>query len=425
MRNVFLGFVVAAFFGMALGSCQKRDDGIVRWAFWGNEERVRMTQEAVNVFQAANPDVRVNIEPAGGAGDHFNRVDIQIAGGNPPDVIQMGGNFPDYAMRGIILPLDDFIAGGIIDGAAIEKGVLDAGRHEGRLYGMATGIAVPALVYNRSLLERHGLPLPSERPVRTYDEFLGYLRELRAGLPSDVWPMMDFGFTGSGSTPFGYWLRYRGVDLFNTDTGSTEVTATVATQYFELWAQYRSLNLIPPATVSAEFPETSSATSALVAGRVAISFIVSTQLPGYQSAMTDGLELALMPGVASGTRPLWPQLSQVMTISRQSSNPEAAARVINFMINSPEAGRILQSDRGASASSTFRAGEIATPLQRIIDEYHDIAGPFISPEGPHLPNDTEFNSVSFLIHQQVAFGQLTPAQGGQQLFELITRLAGN
>jgi multiple sugar transport system substrate-binding protein len=162
-----------------------------------------------------------------------------------------------------------------------------------------------------------------------------------------------------------------------------------------------------------------------VAGRVAIGFIVSTQLPGFQGAMTDELGLALMPGVASGTQPLWPQLSQVMTISRGSSNPEAAARVINFMINSPDAGRILHSDRGASASSTFRAGEVVTPLQQRINRYHDIAGPFISPEGAHLPNDTEFNSVAFLIHQQVAFGQLTPAQGGQQLFELITRLAGS
>jgi len=430
MKKFLLAFALTACVGMMLHARGGRDNEI-RWSFWGSDYRVRITQDAVNVFESANPGYRIHIEPSGGAGDHFVRLDTQLAGRAAPDIIQMGGNFPDYV--GHIMPLDDFIARGIIDGNAIDRASLDLGRYPrpgdprgaGPLFGINTGTAFPALIYNRSLLERHGLPLPSAVPVRTWAEFQEYLQVLRAGLPADVWPMMDFGFTASASLGFGYWLRYRGYSLYLPATRSTQVTPAIATEFMNLWQNFRNLNLVPPISVAAEFGETSPAASAIVAGRVAITFLVSTQIVGWQGAMTDQLGLALPPGVGAGTQPLWPQLSQVMTINANSANPEAAARVINFMINSPEAGRILHSDRGESASSTFRSGAaaVASPERAVIGRYHDIAMPFTSPEGAHLPHDAEFNSTGFLIYQQVGFGQLTPAQGGQQLFELITRLA--
>jgi len=60
-----------------------------------------------------------------------------------------------------------------------------------------------------------------------------------------------------------------------------------------------------------------------------------------------------------------------MSISRDARNPDAAARVINFMINAPEAGRIMGNDRGDPAS--FRSGMQATdPVVGIINSYHDL-----------------------------------------------------
>ncbi|MFA6784613.1 MAG: hypothetical protein WCR13_06915 [Sphaerochaeta sp.] len=51
-----------------------------------------------------------------------------------------------------------------------------------------------------------------------------------------------------------------------------------------------------------------------------------------------------------------------------------------------------------------------------------VAGPHSSAETDHVPNDTEFNSTLFLIYQRVAFDQITPAQGGQQIHDLLVRL---
>jgi len=79
----------------------------IRWAYWGSESRVKRSQEAINLFEAANPGIKVNPEISGGTGDHFNKVDTQLAGGSGPDIIQMGGNINDYVKREVLLPLEN------------------------------------------------------------------------------------------------------------------------------------------------------------------------------------------------------------------------------------------------------------------------------------------------------------------------------
>jgi len=391
---------------------------VIRWAFWGNEDRVKLSQQAVDLYQASNPGVKINIEPSGGTGDHFNKVDTQLAGGNGPDIIQMGGNFPDYVKRNVILPLDAY-AGKGLNTAAIDAGSLDAGRVDGKLYGITTGITVPALFYNKTMLQKAGAPLPPASS--TYDQFRAYLVSIKSMLPSGVWPMMDFGVTASSTTPFGYWLRYNGTAIYDDKTNTTMVKASDAQKYLDLFKDYRDNGFVPPADVAAGYPETNSDSSSLVAGKVAITFGVSTGLAGFVSAMTDEIGLVEPPGAATN-KALWPQLSQVMTVNKDSKNIDAAVKFIDFIINSPDAAKILGSNRGASASSTYRAGTTPNPVDKLINDYHALAGPHTSPETAHLPNDTELNSTAYLIYQQAAFGRITTAQGGQQIYDLLVRL---
>jgi multiple sugar transport system substrate-binding protein len=60
----------------------------VRWAYWGSEARIKRSQAAIDLFKAANAAIVVNPEVSGGTGDHFNKVDTQIAGGSGPDILQ-------------------------------------------------------------------------------------------------------------------------------------------------------------------------------------------------------------------------------------------------------------------------------------------------------------------------------------------------
>jgi multiple sugar transport system substrate-binding protein len=393
----------------------------LRWAFWGSETRVKMSQDAINVFQAQNPGIVVNIEVSGGAGDHFQKVDTQLAGGAAPDIIQMGGNYPDYIAKGVTLDFTPYVGNGL-DTSNIDAGQLAAGTVGGKLFAVSTGATIPALIYNKTLLDKAGVPLPAV--TQTWAEFRDYLVSIKGKLPSDVYPLQDFGSTASGSTGFGYWLRDNGTPIYDDVQGITLVTAADATKFLNQFKDYRDNALIPPAAIAAGYAETGADSSSLIAGKVAIGFIVSNQFAGYQSNTTDELGLIEMPNAAV-RKALWPQLSQVYTINSSSKNVVAAIKFVNFLVNSPDAGKIIGNDRGTSASSTFREGaaSVATDADKKVFAYHDVAAAHTSPETAHLPNDSELNSTLNLIYQNVSFGRLNTTQGGQQIYELLTRLA--
>jgi multiple sugar transport system substrate-binding protein len=390
----------------------------LRWAYWGSEARIKRSQAAIDLFMAANPGIAVNPEVSGGTGDHFNKVDTQIAGGNGPDIIQMGGNINDYVKKGVLLPLDKYV-GTVLTTSVIDPSAVESGTIGGKLYGVSTGVTMPALVYNKSLLQRVGAPLP--KVSMTYAEFRAYLETINSLLPTSVYPMQDIGAMTSNSTPFGYWTRYNGTPLFNPDTNSTYITAADAKKYLELFKDYRDNGLVPPADIAAGFAETNADTSAIIAGKVAIGFIWTNGLSGYQAATKDELGLIEFPGAAA-MKALWQAPSQFYTVNKDSKNPEATVKFINFLVNAPEASKVLGNDRGASASASARAAGLADVNDQKVIEYLKSAGPHSSKQTPNLPNDTEFNSTLYLIYQKVAFGKISPAQGGQQIYDLVARL---
>ncbi|HPE93980.1 MAG TPA: extracellular solute-binding protein, partial [Sphaerochaeta sp.] len=219
----------------------------------------------------------------------------------------------------------------------------------------------------------------------------------------------------------GYWTRYNGTPLYNAATASTAITAKDAQKYLELFDDYRKNGLIPPPDVAAGYAESNADSSALIAGKVAIGYLYTNQLSGYQAATTDELALIEFPGAAA-TKALWQAPSQFYTINKDSKNADEAIKFINFLVNDPDAARILGSNRGTPASASARAAGSSSPVDQKILDYMQVAGPHTSPETDHVPNDTEFNSTLFLIYQRVAFGQITPEQGGQQIYELLLRL---
>jgi pectin-derived oligosaccharide transport system substrate-binding protein len=422
MKKIVLGclvLLVGATMVFATGTQQSgaADDVTVRWAYWGGESRIQISQEAIDIY-GEQTGVVVNPEPSGGAGDHFVKVDTQIAGGSGPDIIQMGGNIGDYVAKGVLLPLEGY-AGTILDTNAIDDSAVQSGTLNGHLYGVSTGVTMPALVYNKSLVERIGAPLP--KVSMTYAEFADYLMVLKSKLPAGVYPMQDIGALPTNSTPMGYWSRYNGTPMYDADRNTTDMTASDAQAYLELFRSFREAGLIPPPDIAAGFAEQNADTSAIIAGKVVIGFMWTNQLAGYQGATTDDLGLLEFPGAAA-TNALWQAPSQFYTVNKDTAIPEETVAFINFLVNSPDAARVLGNDRGASASSTARAAGAENASDQKVLDFLAVAGPHTSAETPHVPNDTELNSTLYLIYQQVAFGQSTAAEGGREIHDLLIRL---
>jgi len=276
---------------------------------------------------------------------------------------------------------------------------------------------MPALVYNKALLQRVGAPLP--KVSMTWAEFEAWLAQVQPRLPAGTYVLTDNSATQTGSVFFGYWAGQNGTPQW--DGTRTYLTAAAAQAYFDLWAKWRAAGYVPPASVSADYAETNESTAAIIAGKTAVVAIWSNQLVNYQTATKDELDLIEYPNAAVSNG-LWGQMSQMMGISKKSRNPEAAAKFIGYRVTDPGVWKILGADPGTPVTAGARAAAAGSKEAEKITAYLNVAGNHASPRNPNIPNDSEWNSGLHLIAQNVAYGRITSAQGGQQVMDLINRL---
>lgn len=393
----------------------------IRMGWWGNDDRAARTLAVIDLFEAAYPDISVVGEPNGGTADHFQIIDTQLAGNNAPDIIQFGGNWPDYQQY--LEPLNSYLGEQLMINTPEQfdqTALVPATGLDGNLYAVSLGTNTLVLVYNRTLIEAAGVDLPADN--LTWEELVEYGRTLKAALPEGVAPFVDNSMNQANY--LSYFYTQQGTQLWTLDDGGKSyATVESAQAWLQMWADMRAEGLIPDAETTYTYTEDGPDSSALVAGEAAIGLIWSNQVAAYQAATTEELGVTTLP--VGGEDSYVIQMSQYLGINNASANKEAAALFINFFVTSPEAGAILQTNRGVPSSPVVREAiaEQATVTDAAVYRIYGAIADRMIPQGPNLPNDQEFVNELELLGQQVAFGQLSVEQGAEELQALIERLA--
>ena len=129
-------------------------------------ERTEVLQGIVDEFEAANPEVSVEIVslPWGSA---FEKLATMVAGGDIPDVVEMPDTWAAlYAGSGQLVSLTDHVAGWE-HGATLTDKTVAMGSQAGDLYMIPYGFYLRAMFYNKKLLAEAGV----ENPPTTMEEF--------------------------------------------------------------------------------------------------------------------------------------------------------------------------------------------------------------------------------------------------------------
>ena len=433
MRKVMLVLAVLILTSTVVfagGTKQEAAPGVsaIRWSFWGSETRIKNTQLAIDIFTQAT-GIIVAAEPAPGTNEHFDKFRTQLAGGNAPDIIQLGGDFASFGLKDqlttcpgvedFFLDLTPYTKSGVLDISKVDTVAIQEGTRDGKLYALPVAGNMPALLYNKALLQRIGAPLP--KVSMTWAEFETWLGQVQAKLPNGTYAMTDNSATASGSVFFGYWAGQNNTPQW--DGKQTKMTAAAAQQYFDMWAKWRTNGWVPPASVSADYAETNESSAAIIAGKTAVVQVWSNSIANYQNATRDDLQLMELPNAAVSNG-LWGQMSQMMAINKKTRNPDAAIQFLNYYTNDPRAWAILKDTYGIPVTPAGRAALAANASDSVKKQiaYLDVAGKHASPPNPNMPNDTEWNQGLHLIAQNVAYGRITSAAGGQQVMDLINRL---
>lgn len=416
--------VVAAALALSACSTAPEDSGgpvELRFSWWGNEQRAKATQQAIDAFEDANPGIAVKGEYADFTA-YFDRVATQVAAGDAPDVITMGGTYPrEYGGRGALLDLAEVSAE--LDLGGLDEAAMDNGRFDGVQYGVPTGVNTYGVVANPEVFRAAGVPLPDDS-TWTWEDFERIAGQIGDGAPEGTHGAED------PTTPEALELfsKQRGEGLYTAD-GKVGVSEGTLTEWFGLTRRMRDAGATPQATVTIEQAAQSSPEQTLMGRGVAgLRMDWSNRLGALRTASGQPLVLLRAPGESTGEQVgMWLQASQLYTVNAASRHPREAARLISFLVSDPAAGAAIGTDRGIPAHQGIRDA-----ISGSLDEHQRIEADFIRRiSGEVTPahvlgpvGSTDTPQILQRINSEVLFDRMSPADAARRFVEEVAAAIG-
>ncbi len=401
-RDILGGALAAVATGFPLSASAQAAK--MRFYWWGNPNRDRRTRQLLTAYTQKSGQ-QFEAETTGW-GDYWTKLATQTAGGNAPDMIQMDYRYlAEYAKRGVLLPMDSLMS--LPDFSAAEK---NCGKVDGKLYGVNLGSNSKSLVADTAVLEKVGLK--SIDPKWTWDDFQRVGTELAKINPGKYWAASDNSREEQG---FEQWLNQRGKVLYTVDN-KIGFSKDDVQQWFDMWTKFRKAGITPPAEVGAidtgrvEQKEISR-------GLAAMSWVNSNQLVAFQALIKSPLVLGMFPREKGGASGHYIKPSMLMSVSAKVKDPQAAAKLISYMVEDVEGGKILGVERGIPCSSKTRAAlytEIDAQEKAMMDFVTGVTKdsvplPISPPAGAG-----EVQSALMRIADAVRFDKLSVADGAAQ-----------
>lgn len=412
----FLTLVAAIALLAAWGVAAAQDPVTIRFTWWGNPDRDARTNQMVELFMEAHPWITVITEPTVFDG-YFDKLATSAAAGDAPDVITMGGTYPtEYGAAGQLLDLRtvaDDVGLGFYDPSSYSSATLD-----GAVYGLPTGGNARGLLINLDLFEQAGVPVPDDS-TWTWQDFVDIAGELSANLPGGVYGV-DWRLDIKEE-----FAAQRGPEMF-LPGGGIGVTAETMADLFQIPLDLMDNGGMPSAEETVELLNTQAERTYFGQGKAAMMFGYSNNVQEFADLLGQRVNMIKIPGESQYASPGLQVLpSQYFTIYAHSNAPEAAALLVNWLLNEPEAAKIILGNRGLSFNPEIAAviapdlkefeAQAAQYLARVANEGR--AALFVPASGKG-----EVDDLTNLLHEQVLFRITTPAQAGEEYVERSLRI---
>ncbi|GAA5061308.1 multiple sugar transport system substrate-binding protein [Thermocatellispora tengchongensis] len=385
----------------------------LRFTWWGSDVRHQVTQKAIQAFEAANPNITVKGE-YGEWNGYWDKLATTVAANDAPDVIQMDERYlREYADRGALLDLRQQKA---LRTNEIEPASLRAGEVDGGLYGLSAGINAYAIVANPALFEAAEVELPDDE-TWTWEDYARIAKEITEK-SSGVYGSQAY---GNEETALSVWARQHGESLYTADGKLGVTAATVASWYQNLLNMQKDKGL-PPADVTAQDMIAPLDQSLVGTNKVAMGWWWSNQLAALSKASGEKLTLLRLPSVTgkAAENGSYYKASMYWSISSRTEHPEEAAKFVDFLANTTQAGDIILSDRGVQPNTTVRAaigGKLPAEekaAQTFIEDIRDELGPV---PAPPPPGGGGAQKILQRYTQEVLFERLPPAQAAERFLK--------
>jgi multiple sugar transport system substrate-binding protein len=407
-----LAGLLAATTAMALTACSGESGAnqelssepvTLRFTWWGSDARTTRTQQVIDLFQKAHPNITVKGEFKEWNG-YWDSLATTVAANDAPDVIQMDELYlASYAERGALLDLDT--ASERLRTTDFDKVTLATGAVDGKQYGLPTGVAAYSVVANTDLLAKYGVKLPDDA-TWTWDDLKAAGAQVAKASGGKIAGIQSWGFDTGG---LNVWARQRGASLYDAN-GKVVIPPDVLAGFWAYLADLAKSGVAPSPSVTVEKGNAGLDQSAMATNTAAFGTWWNTQLPSVSAASGNNLKLLRLPGEAQAqAKGAYLKPSMFWSISARSKHPAEAALLTDFLANNEQAANILLTDRGIPANSRTRAaikGRLKAAdaaAATYLDQIQVGEAPFVTPNGA-----SNIEAILKRHTENVLFGRATP-----------------
>ncbi|MER3406661.1 MAG: hypothetical protein C4289_17075, partial [Chloroflexota bacterium] len=276
---------------------------------WGNRWSNTIDQKVIDAFMQRRPDIKVELVNEGG--NHLEKVISMIAAGDPPETVLVDGyDVRGMASQGVMMDLTTRIHKEIKKEEYFEAW-FDEFLYRGRYYyfpNIRGGNA--AFYFNKTLFERHGLPLPREG--WTFENLLQYARAV-SSFEQGVWGTVR---------QTGLWWPFVwafGGDLIDLSRNVCLLDRPEAIEAIQWIADLAHVHRVAPPSL----PSGVTAQQLFITGRLGLYHNWFTDIPQYRDQIKDfEWDVVIMPVGKSG-RQTGLYKGNGMMMPENNKNPDA------------------------------------------------------------------------------------------------------
>ena len=380
----------------------------LRILWWGSQSRHDATLKALELYTKHNPNITFEPDFSGWEG-YWDKLSTQAAAKNAPDIIQMDAAYlAEYASRKQLADLSEGI-----NTQDMSQALVDSGKYNDKLYGIALGNNAYGMAYNKAAIEKLGIKLPQNE--WTWDDYFNMGREAKAKLGANKYVLLDH---STILDIYGIYQLSKGKGYYVTDDGKFNIDKATWIDWQNCYADLRKEGVVPPPEVTVTDKELDLKMDLMANGTTMIRHMHAAQSGAVNGLLPNAVGMVTMPRDKEPGG--WLKPSMFWSVSADSKYIEESKKFIDWFINNKEAADILGATRGAPVSKTilsylvpkFNAAdkmgiELINNTAKAPQSFH--------PDPKGWPNfrDKDYK----VITEKVMFGKLTPEQAYDELVQ--------
>lgn len=393
----------------------------LRFAWWGGDERNAATQEVIEQYEQAHPNVTIEGEPGANDGYH-DKLATQLASGTAADIVQIdpetmptfvdsGDYFYDLKELGVDTSLFD----------SNYIGERINGNYDGRQLGLPTGIAGPAILVNKDLADKFDIDLT--KTDITWQDWIDMGKTVHEADPD------TYLFCANKEYVVNLFVlpqlkQYDGA-VFDAN-GKLVATEESLAKVFQYVKELYDNNVLAPASYQASYvgDDIQSDANWLSGKYVAAPCYISTvdvMIAGYPDANYVAGTLPVMDhakdgGFASNT-------PQLLSITKSCEHPEVAADFLAYFFNDKTAEETLAATR--SVPPTQQARDICAAngtLTPVVSDAADIAIAVGGTPNDKISSSEEAKTILYDDVEAVGYGEMSPEEAAADVMDQFSGL---